>query len=248
MDVYFFQITNQFVAQSATLFFMAVDSAEASWKLAALTIVALWFSGISTYSQQTYIGDLRKGGKQQRIIRSRVIMMFAVMVLGFVAARVLQHFFEQTRPMASQTMLIPFNPAIWIKMKTHISEQGSFPSDHAVMWFTIATGTFLLHRIAGTFALITATVLCIFRMGTGYHWFSDILAGTALGVSFTVGTFFILERISFVEDLLLWLVDRFEEHSVPMYALGFLIVSDFSVKFSGLFHFLKEMLELSVGH
>ncbi|TAE27178.1 MAG: phosphatase PAP2 family protein [Candidatus Kapaibacterium sp.] len=248
MDIYFFQLTNQFVAQSADLFFFAVDSAEDSWELAALTLIGLWFSGISTYSQQTYIGSLSEHGKQQRYIRGRVLVLFAVMVAGFVAARVLQHFFEQPRPMTASPMLIPFDPAIWTRMKVHISEQGSFPSDHAVMWFTVAMGTFLLHRIAGIIGLVIAAILCFFRMGTGYHWASDILAGTALGVGFTLLAFYVLNRNTFLQTLLYYVVDIFEQYPVPMYVLGFLIISDFAVKFSGLFGLLKSMLKVSVAH
>lgn len=248
MDDFFFRITNEFVAKSAWLFFLAVDSAEVSWKIAALTIVGLWFSGISTYNQDIYIQSLDEGKKSQRMIRTRVLVMFAVMVVGFVSARVLQHFFEQARPMVASPMLIPFDPAIWTKMKAHISEQGSFPSDHAVMWFTVATGTLLLHRFAGIAWIFLATVFCIFRMGTGYHWFSDIAAGTALGVVFTWVSFYIIPRIQFLETWLHWAVDLFEKKPVIMYTLGFLIVMDFSVKFSGLFHTLKEVLELSVEH
>ena len=248
MDVWFFQITNEFVAQSAGLFFFAVNSAETSWKLAALTLVGLWFSGVSTYSQQHYINTLSERAKQQRVIRSRVMVLFGVMVCGFVAARVLQHFFEQPRPMAAAPMLIPFDPAIWTKMKAHISEQGSFPSDHAVMWFTVATGTFLLHRTAGIVWMLIATALCLFRMGTGYHWASDIAAGTALGMVFTALAFFLVQRIRFLEKWLFWAVDAFEQKPVIMYTLGFLVMSDFAVKFSGLFYVLKELLEYSVSH
>ncbi len=248
MDIYFFQLTNQFVAQSARLFFFAVDSAEASWKLAALALVGLWFSGISTYSQQSYIGSLSEHGKQQRSIRGRVIILFAVMVAGFVAARVLQHFFEQPRPMVAAPMLVPFDPALWAKMKVNISEQGSFPSDHAVMWFTVAMGMFLLQRTAGILGLVIAAMLCFFRMGTGYHWASDILAGSALGIGFTLLAFYLLDRISFLQTWLYRIVDAFEQYPVPMYLLGFLVISDFAVKFSGLFGVLKSVLKVSVGH
>ncbi len=248
MDIYFFQLTNELVARSAGLFFFAVDSAEASWRLAALTIVALWFSGISTYNQETYMSSLDGYKLHQHMVRSRVIVLFGVMVAGFVAARVLQHFFEQARPMVATPMLIPFDVAIWEKMKAHISEQGSFPSDHAVMWFTVATGTFLLQRVAGIVGIVIATALCVFRMGTGYHWASDIFAGTALGVVFTVLAFWLLRRMKWLENIILRIVDFFEQKPVVMYSLGFLMMADFAQKFAGLFHTLKEVLELSVSH
>jgi undecaprenyl-diphosphatase len=63
----------------------------------------------------------------------------------------------------------------------------SFPSDHAVLFFCLATGLFFASRALGWFALIyTAIFIALPRIYLGLHFPTDILAGAALGVSVAV--------------------------------------------------------------
>jgi len=58
----------------------------------------------------------------------------------------------------------------------------SFPSDHAVVFFALATAMALRSRWLGGLGLAVALVLaCLPRVYLGYHYPSDILAGAALG-------------------------------------------------------------------
>lgn len=60
---------------------------------------------------------------------------------------------------------------------------GSFPSDNAVLFFTLAAGLFFASRRVGVILfLYAAFVVCLPRMYLGVHWPTDILAGAALGV------------------------------------------------------------------
>lgn len=247
MDEIFFQWANNIVAQSWQLFFRALDSAEFSWFFAATALVGMWFAG-KPDTQMSYIQTLGTSVKDQKLIRAHVIVLFCSMAASFVFARVLQHFFPRPRPMAVAQMHIPIDPIIWEQIKSSISTQGSFPSDHAVMWFVMAAGLFWLNRYAGITALIVSILLSIMRIGTGFHWFSDIAAGALLGITVTALTFWLLPKISILERTVYKIVSMFDRYPVISYTLGFLIVMDFSRKFAGLFGIMATLLGKSLSH
>lgn len=75
----------------------------------------------------------------------------------------------------------------------------SFPSDHAVLFFTLATGILFLSRRAGIFALVySAVIICFPRVYLGLHYPTDVIAGAFLGtlVGWT-GTRYIFGNLQF---------------------------------------------------
>jgi membrane-associated phospholipid phosphatase len=59
----------------------------------------------------------------------------------------------------------------------------SFPSDHAAMYFSLATGIFLISRRFGTFVYVYVFLfIALPRMYLGLHYATDIIAGGILGV------------------------------------------------------------------
>ena len=65
-----------------------------------------------------------------------------------------------------------------------LAKLSSFPSDHAVLFFALATGLFFISRALGAFALLyTFLVVALPRMYLGLHYPTDILAGAAIGTS-----------------------------------------------------------------
>lgn len=247
MDNILFNAANHLAAYSWQVFFFALNSAEASWLLAAVAFVAMWFAGIPD-TQNAYIQNLGKEKKDQTSVRSHVILFFFAMPVAFVSARALQHFFPRQRPMAIAPMEIPIDPAIWDAIKASISTQGSFPSDHAVMWFVMATSILWLSRRAGIIAIVLAIIVSVLRVGTGFHWPSDIAGGAVLGVSITVAALWAFRKIQPLKNLVHYIVGLFDRYPVIMYAVGFLILLDFSRKFAGLFGFLATVLGKSVSH
>ncbi len=64
----------------------------------------------------------------------------------------------------------------------------SFPSDHAVLSFTVATALLMQYPQpnAGIVALGIAALISVARVVCGVHYPSDVAAGTALGIVGTV--------------------------------------------------------------
>ncbi len=62
----------------------------------------------------------------------------------------------------------------------------SFPSDHAVLFFALATGIFLVSKKAGVFtSLYVFFIVLLPRMYFGLHYPTDVLAGAAVGIIIT---------------------------------------------------------------
>lgn len=247
MDTELFTLANQFVAQSWWVFFRAIDSVELTWTLASMALVGMWFAGAPA-TQNAYIQRLGKTYKDQTDVRVHVVALFGSMATAFLLARVLQHLAPRPRPMLTATMKVPIDHAIWSDIKSSISTQGSFPSDHAVMWFALVVGLFWLNRTAGLVALGGGLIASVLRVGTGFHWPSDILGGAALGIFVTIIVFWSLRRISAFHALLVWVTALFERYPIVMYTIGFLVVMDFSRKFSGMFGFLSIILGKQISH
>lgn len=61
----------------------------------------------------------------------------------------------------------------------------AFPSDHATLFFALATGIFFVSRPLGVLAYVWVAALISFpALYLGIHWPTDIIAGACLGISF----------------------------------------------------------------
>lgn len=111
-------------------------------------------------------------------ILATVLVCFPSIALARALAAILPF---RLRPLHNEGIgfLIPYgvDPAI-------LDNWSSFPSDHAVLFFTLSTGIFLLSKKAGWFALAYSTVfICLPRIYLGFHYPTDIIAGAAQGFS-----------------------------------------------------------------
>jgi undecaprenyl-diphosphatase len=123
----------------------------------------------------------RKAG-ERRDNRSEVLSIFAGLVVALTVARALQILLPgRTRPIHDPTIgfVLPYGS------DPHILEHwNSFPSDHAVIFFAIATAIWMRSRLWGGFAYLWVLLLaCLTRVYLGYHYPSDIVAGAVIGTA-----------------------------------------------------------------
>jgi undecaprenyl-diphosphatase len=98
----------------------------------------------------------------------------------------------------SMALLLPFrarpflNPDLHFVKPFGMTSEGletwsSFPSDHAVLFFSLATCIFLISRKFGMVAYLYAFfVVCFPRIYFGLHYPTDILVGAVIGVLITL--------------------------------------------------------------
>jgi undecaprenyl-diphosphatase len=120
-----------------------------------------------------------------------------------------------------------------------LHDWSSFPSDHAVLFFALATGITLVSRRIGVVMLFYAAVVdCLPRIYLGFHYPSDIVAGALLGalLTFLAATARIREPLA--SRVLTWA----ENHPGLFYAGMFLC----SFEIATMFDSALQMAQISV--
>lgn len=90
-------------------------------------------------------------------------------------------------------LLLPFRERPWVSGAAHfrapfgeeafpLIHWSSFPSDHAAMYFALATSLFLISRKLGLFAYCHAALfVCLPLLYYGFHYPTDLVAGALVG-------------------------------------------------------------------
>jgi undecaprenyl-diphosphatase len=113
---------------------------------------------------------------RERVMISVICCIIAIFV-GRLLARVLPF---RLRPLVDQNLEHFYHNK---SMADSFDMVSSFPSDHAVMFFALATGIFLISKKLGTFAyLYVLFVVCFPRIYLGLHYPTDILTGAVVGI------------------------------------------------------------------
>jgi undecaprenyl-diphosphatase len=119
----------------------------------------------------------------------------------------------------------------------------SFPSDHAAIFFALATSIFLAWRPAGIFALChTFIFICLPRLYLGYHYPSDVLAGAFIGIAIAWLSRFMIVRQKVSRLTTPWL----EQSPGSFYACLFLVTFQIATIFESvreIIHFALRFLK-----
>jgi membrane-associated phospholipid phosphatase len=116
--------------------------------------------------------------------------------------------------------------------KIEQNDMGSFPSDHAGFFFTIALGIFLAYRRVGMIAL--AWAICVplaAKMVLGQHYPLDILVGAGVGTIILFTLQFLFRRLG--DRVLSPITDWTMAHSALSAALMFVVLFEVSNTLDG---------------
>lgn len=225
MDTTILQSINSFAGQSVG-FDLFVDFVQGSYLVKGLFAVCVLVMIHASYGHK----DVDKRNN----IYATLILVFATLFL----ARIMQ----MTLPLSPRplhTAGLDLNLATGIN-RSVLSEDSSFPSDHAVMFLTIATSVLLYARTAGLVLLTHALfIICLPRIYLGFHWPSDIAVGAVIGITFA---------LLFHRRIADWLsrtrlADWQTAHPSLFYGLFFIILTETATMYRGARHLISALGE-----
>jgi len=180
-----------------------------------------------------------KNGEDQdnRKAREVIISTMLACLVSILFARVAVLAFPfRIRPLADPTNglhfpLTTFDWAPW----------SSFPSDHAIMFFTLTTALFFISRTMGWIALLdTVFLICLPRIYLGIHYPTDILGGAVIGVGFG----FLANQTSVRSFLARGAFRWLRSHPGSFYAVFFLWMYQVTVIFWDVRYFFQACLRM----
>lgn len=217
---------NHWLSSSSVLWTMGLLLNGGTDLLIACICVGMWFSP-------------RAGA------RLRTLSFLGLLVPSYVVARLLQHLIARPRPFAAISLLFRPEQDWWLRESSHFSGNGSLPSDHALLLALLIWAAYGVSRRLGYAVGAYAAVYAIFRIGTGYHWPTDILAGFLLGFGIVALTRPFRQRLAFVFETGL---RKFEAHPVFAYIAGFLFLFEFTQGFKHLRFVAERGLNVRLFH
>jgi undecaprenyl-diphosphatase len=113
--------------------------------------------------------------------RIDVIRIVAAICVADILGRVLQWSVPvRVRPINDPTLAFVLPYTEWPSALEHWS---SFPSDHAIVYYALATAIWARHRLMGVLAFVWVTAFSSFaRIYTGLHYPGDVLGGAIIGI------------------------------------------------------------------
>ena len=181
-----------------------------------------------------------RAGNQRHVItrresRARLLAFGAGAMCAYIAARLIAIGVDADRPFVT---FLPVRglPGSFEGLRTF----GSFPSDHAALLAALPVAFARWHRVLGIAWAAAAIMLIAVRVGVGFHYPSDMLAGAALGLLFGGGAMLLFERSARVHRLTLAIAAGFERlpHAIPLYGFLALVGIEFAMHFSHVMRFI----------
>jgi undecaprenyl-diphosphatase len=154
LDYRLFQIINGWAASCSFLNPLMRFLAEDAEYVFMLGVVMYWLT--------------RKESNRRMIAEALLSACLGLGVSGLIG-----HFFYRDRPFVTHAVLqLIKHPA-----------NASFPSDHAVGAFVIASAIWLYRKRDGTAWYVLASFIAFSRIWTGVHYPSDVVAGAVIGIA-----------------------------------------------------------------
>ncbi len=169
-DAGILHLVNQFAQRSWLLDKSVVFISEDPFTAGGIATTFFWWAWFRKSDQQT---------KQRKVILSGLALSFIALFVARGLALLLPF---RVRPFLVTELGFrpPFGANEYYQDLIHWS---AFPSDHAVLYFSLATCILLVSRNAGILAYSHAFfVVCMPRIYLGEHYPTDILAGAVLGI------------------------------------------------------------------
>ena len=195
------------------------------------------FKGALTMTLFWWAWNLGQGADEKR--RNRQILL--VTLLGAFLALFLGRALQMGLPFRFRPMNDPaLNFLLPIGTEKKMENWSSFPSDHAALFFSLATGAWLLSRRGGLlcYAYVTAFI-CFPRAFLGLHYPTDLLAGAIVGVACTA----LASLNVFRERLANPILDLAERYTAPFYAAFFFLTFQLATLFDSVRDFAKFVIK-----
>jgi len=170
--------------------------------------------------------------RQREMVIATIMSGLLALAVGRLLADLLPF---RVRPIQNPDLHLHFPFAA--QQDAMLTAWSSFPSDHAMLWMSVATGIFIVWRGIGVLALLyTAIFICLPRAYLGYHYPTDILAGAAIGIAIT----FVMTRRSvrarYATQSLRWI----ERYPGPSAMLAFVLCLELVTQFDELRKFVSS--------
>jgi len=229
-DVALLTLTHKLIATNAPAFFAVLFLADrVPLVISTMVLVALWFSGQPDGTSQ------QPARLTQRESRQRVLLILFSMVAAFFLAQVIGDLFFRPRPLVDLPLQVPIDPQIWTSIVDQLRNDGGFPSQHAAFWFALTAGLFTFDWRAGLAAGLISLFFSALRMGLGYNYPSDTIAGACLGILTCAGIFSIRQKLAW---LILPTFQFFRRNPILAYPFGLLVMIDITQRMRWLFGLL----------
>lgn len=155
-------------------------------------------------------------------ITSTLLCSFIAMFLARLLSKTLPF---RLRPLLEESLFFLFPYRI---EKTGMGGWSSFPSDHAVLFFTLSTGLLFVSRKAGAFALAyTVLFIALPRIYLGLHYPTDIIAGAVIGMTIALLGNIYLVRSKSIRSITNWSLSKPDYFYPVFFILTYQIADNF---------------------